>query len=104
MTITSAEYDNLDAVGMAELVLRRQVSASELLDEALERVATRNPRVNAVVSMFEGRARAAIAAGLPDGPFTGVPFLLKDLGIDVAGEITTSGSRFFADHRPTRSS
>jgi Asp-tRNA(Asn)/Glu-tRNA(Gln) amidotransferase A subunit family amidase len=103
MTITSAEYDNLDAVGMAELVFRRQVSASELLDEALDRVATRNPRVNAVVSMFEGRARAAIAAGLPDGPFTGVPFLLKDLGVDVGGEITTSGSRFFADHRPTQS-
>ena len=97
-------YDDNDALGLAELVRTRQVSASELLDEALERVATRNPRINAVVSMFEARARAAIAAGLPDGPFTGVPFLLKDLGVDVGGEITTSGSRFFADHRPARSS
>src|SRR5688572_23584265 len=97
-------YDDNDALGLAELVRTRQVSASELLDEALDRVATRNPRINAVVSMFEARARAAIAAGLPDGPFTGVPFLLKDLGVDVDGEITTSGSRFFADHRPARSS
>jgi amidase len=97
-------YDDNDALGLAELVRTRQVSPSELLDEALDRVATHNPQVNAVVSLFEARARAAIAAGLPDGPFTGVPFVLKDLGADVAGEITTSGSRFFADHRPTRSS
>ena len=104
MTAISGVYDDHDALGLAELVRSRQVTATELLDEALERVAARNPRVNAVVSVFEARARAAIAAGLPDGPFRGVPFVLKDLGVDVAGEITTSGSRFFADHRPTRSS
>jgi amidase/6-aminohexanoate-cyclic-dimer hydrolase len=99
-----AEYGEYDALGLAELVRVGEVSATELLDAALDRVDTHNPHVNAVVSRFEGRARAAIAAGLPDGPFTGVPFLLKDLAADVAGEITTSGSRFFADHRPTRSS
>ena len=104
MTISGSDYDNADALGLAELVRTRQVSAAELLDIALDRVATRNPQVNAVVSTFEARARAAIAAGLPEGPFTGVPFLLKDLGVDVGGEITTSGSRFFADHRPDRSS
>lgn len=104
MTISGSDYSDRDALGLAELVRTRQVSASELLDEALDRVATRNPQVNAVVSVFEARARAAIAAGLPDGPFTGVPFLLKDLGVDLAGEVTTSGSRFFADHRPSRSS
>jgi amidase len=103
MTIGPA-YDDHDALGLAELVRNGDVSASELLDEALERVTVRNPQVNAVVSLFEARARQAIAAGLPDGPFTGVPFLLKDLGIDLGGEVTTMGSRFFADHRPARSS
>jgi amidase/6-aminohexanoate-cyclic-dimer hydrolase len=98
------DYADYDALGLAELVRIGEVSATELLDQALERVHTHNPHVNAVVSMFEARARAAIAAGLPDGPFTGVPFLLKDLAADVAGEITTSGSRFFADHRPSHTS
>ena len=104
MTAIAGTYDDHDALGLAELVRTKQLTATELLDEALERVATRNPQVNAVVSLFESRARAAIDAGLPAGPFTGVPFVLKDLGVDIAGEITTSGSRFFSDHRPTRSS
>jgi amidase/6-aminohexanoate-cyclic-dimer hydrolase len=99
-----AAYAEYDALGLAELVRTGEVGATELLDAALERMHTHNPHINAIVSVFEGRARAAIAAGLPDGPFTGVPFVLKDLGVDVAGEITTSGSRFFADHRPTQSS
>ena len=98
-----AAYDDHDALGLAELVRKGEVSATELLDEALERVTARNPQINAVVSLFEARARQAIAAGLPDGPFTGVPFVLKDLGIDVGGEVTSMGSRFFADHRPARS-
>jgi amidase/6-aminohexanoate-cyclic-dimer hydrolase len=100
----SATYDEYDALGLGELVRDGELSATELLDEALERVHRHNPHVNAVVSLFEARARAAIAAGLPDGPFTGVPFLLKDLAADVAGEITSSGSRFFADHRPSQTS
>ena len=99
-----AAYDDHDALGLADLVRKGEVSAAELLDEALERVAARNPHINAVVSMFEARARRAIADGLPDGPFTGVPFVLKDLGVDVGGEVTTMGSRFFADHRPAASS
>ena len=103
MSISQA-YDDHDAIGLARLVRAGELTADELLDEALRRVDARNPAINAVINVFEGRARAAIARGLPDGPFTGVPFVLKDLGIDLAGEVTSSGCRFFADYRATASS
>ncbi|MGH6934433.1 MAG: amidase, partial [Dongiaceae bacterium] len=91
-----SEYDDYDAVGLAELVRRREVSAAELLDTAIARAERLNPEINAVVGQAYDVARAAIARGLPDGPFTGVPFLLKDLGCEAIGFPTNSGSRFFA--------
>lgn len=93
-------YDDQDALGLAQLVRTRQASPGELLDEALRRADQRDPAIGAIVSSLEARARAAIDRGLPDGPFTGVPFLLKDLNTDIAGEVATHGCRFFADHRP----
>ena len=78
----------------------RDVSPDELLDEALARTAAVNPKVNAVIHLMEARARASIAAGLPEGPFRGVPFLLKDLMTALAGEPLRSGSRLFRDFVP----
>src|SRR5215813_1905490 len=91
-----AEFERYDAIGLATLVRDKQISASELLDAAIERVESRNAAVNAVVSRLYDEARRAIEAGLPDGPFTGVPFLLKDIGATLAGTATTLGSRMFA--------
>ena len=90
-------YDNHDAIGLAALVRAGEVKPDELLDEALRRVDERNPAINAVWATFEERARQQIASGLGPGPLAGVPFLLKDLSVHLAGEITTNGSRFFAD-------
>jgi Asp-tRNA(Asn)/Glu-tRNA(Gln) amidotransferase A subunit family amidase len=84
------EYERLDGVALADLVRRREVSPEALLDAALERLDARNPAVNAVVLRLEREARAAIAAGLPRGPFTGVPYLVKDLA-PCAGTVTTYG-------------
>ena len=95
-----AEYDRYDALGLAELVRRRELSPDELLDAALSRVAERNPLVNAVVMPLEDHARKAIAAGIPDGPFRGVPYLMKDLTASITGIPMTRGSRFFADSPP----
>src|ERR1051326_4183729 len=92
-----AEYERYDALGLADLVRRREVTPEELLDAALARLATRNPLVNAVVMPLEDYARTAIAAGLPAGPFRGVPYLMKDLTASLAGVRMTRGSRFFAD-------
>jgi Asp-tRNA(Asn)/Glu-tRNA(Gln) amidotransferase A subunit family amidase len=91
------EYESYDAVGLAELVHSGEVSASELLDAAIARTADRNPTLNAVVIDMEKEARAAIAAGLPDGPLRGVPFLLKDLHLLYQGVKSTNGSRLFRD-------
>jgi len=91
-----AEYRRQDAVGLAQLVAQRDVTAEELLDAALARMAAVNPKLNAVVQNLEPMARRAIADGLPKGPFAGVPFLLKDVTTLLAGAITTGGSRVFA--------
>jgi amidase len=93
-----AEYGRYDALGLAELVRSGQVSPSELLDEALARTAKVNPSINAVIHLMEGRAREAIATGLPAGPFRGVPFLIKDLMTEYAGEPMRRGSRLFGDY------
>jgi amidase len=90
-------YERFDGLGLAELVKTRQVSARELLNAAIERVERRNPAVNAVVNRLFDEAEAAIAGGLPSGPFTGVPYLLKDLGVYYAGTVTSAGSAFLRD-------
>jgi amidase len=94
------EYALYDALGLAGLVRCGEISPGELLDEALARTAALNPKINAVIHLMEGPARAAIAAGLPDGPFRGVPFLLKDLIMAYAGEPMRNGSRLFRNFVP----
>jgi len=95
-----AEYEQYDGLGLADLVRRGEVTPTELLEAAIERVEARNRRVNAVTMEIYDYARAAIDAGLPDGPFRGVPYLMKDLTASIAGVRMTRGSRFFADAPP----
>lgn len=95
-----ADYEHYDALGLADLVRRGKVTPAVLLEAAIERVEARNPAVNAVVTKLYDYGRAAIAAGLPDGPLRGVPYLLKDLTANVAGLRMSRGSRFFADAPP----
>ena len=95
-----ADYENYDALGLAELVRRKQATPGDLLEAAIERVEARNPVVNAVVMKLYDHARRVIADGLNDGPFRGVPFLMKDLTSAVAGVKMTRGSAFFADTPP----
>lgn len=97
------EYRQYDALGLAELVQRREVTPAELLDLAIARADAVNPKINAVVHRFDDRARSQIAGGL-QGPFAGVPFLLKDLMASYAGEPLRSGSRFLADFVPPHDS
>lgn len=95
-----ADYDHHDGLGLAELVRQGRVTPAELLEAAIERVEARNGAVNAVTMKLYDHGRQAIAAGLPDGPFRGVPFLLKDLTAWLAGVPMTRGSRFFAGTPP----
>lgn len=93
------EYRNYDGLGLAELVRTKQVSPAELLDTALALTERLDPKIAAVVLVQEAKARAAIKKGLPQGPFTGVPFLLKDLGAEAIDFPTHMGSRLFKDFR-----
>ena len=98
------EYENYDALGLAELVRNGEVTAAELLDAAIARAEMRNPTVNAIVDKLYDHGRNTVAAGLPDGPFTGVPYLLKDIGGVLGGYVQTRGSRFFDDLVPPEDS
>ena len=93
------EYVGYDGLGLAALVRAGEVTADELLDAALERTEATDATIAAVVQVQEDVARAAIAAGLPDGPFTGVPFLLKDLGGEAIDFPTSMGSRLYVGYR-----
>ena len=97
MSLTFPEYEDHDAVGLAELVRNGEVQPVELLDAAIARSIARNPALNAIVIDMEKEARAAINAELPEGPLRGVPFLIKDLHLLYDGAKTTYGSRLFRD-------
>ena len=94
----------LDATAQAELVKRKQVQPIELVDAAITRIERLNPALNAVITpMFES-ARDAARGAVPDGPFRGVPFLLKDLHASYAGVPMASGSLFLRDFVPEHDS
>ena len=72
--MNQSEYLAEDAVGLAGLIARREVSAAEVLEAALERTQAVNPRLNAVTLLMAEAARAAVKDGAPAGPLGGVPF------------------------------
>jgi amidase len=99
-----SEYDRYDGLGLAELVRRKEVKPAELVEEAINRIEKLNPQLNAVVHKMYDLAREAAEGDLPDGPFKGVPFLLKDLGVCYAGVPLRGGNRFQCDYVPDHDS
>lgn len=89
------EYRRHDAISLAGLVAKREVTPDELLDAALARAAQVNPTLNALIVNLEDEARAGIKAGLPDGPLKGVPYPVKDISVNMKGVPTGAGSRLF---------
>ena len=95
-----SEYDQYDALGLAELVKKGEVGPKDLLDEAIRRRDAVNPKINAIIHNMDQLAYDAIDAGLPNGPFQGVPFLLKDLLAAYKGVPMSHGSRAYKDYIP----
>jgi amidase len=93
--MTRDDYMSQDAVGLAALIVKREVSAAEVLEAAIARLAEVNPKVNAVTLDLADRARRQVASQTPTGPLGGVPFLLKDLGPQLAGTATTASCRLY---------
>src|SRR6059036_1503558 len=88
----------LDATAQADLVRRRQASPVEVVEAAIARIEQTNPELNAVIIPRFEKARAEAASpALPEGPFRGVPFLLKDLICCSAGDPHHMGTRFLRD-------
>ena len=81
----------LDATALAAAIAQGELNASDALEAAIRRCDAVNPQINAVIVDLREAARADVAAG-PTGPFAGVPFLLKDLGMDLAGVPTSQGN------------
>lgn len=98
------EYDSYDGLGLAELVRNKEVSPFELVEAAIERVEKLNPQINAVVHEMYDYARDLAKQDLPDGPFKGVPFMLKDLQAKLKGFPVSRGSRFYKDDVPDHNS
>lgn len=89
-----ADYSDYDGLGLADLVAKKQVTPLELTEAAIARIERHNPTLNAVVYKGYDDARRRAAGDLPDGPFRGVPFLIKDLNMPVAGWPHSRGSKF----------
>jgi amidase len=93
-----AEYADYDGLGLAHLVRRREVTPLELLEAAIVRIERHNPKLNAVVYKAYDEARQTAKGKLPDGPFKGVPFLIKDIELPVKGWPMTNGSALLKDY------
>lgn len=98
------ELGDLDATALAQLVEKKEVTPLELVEQAIERIEAKNPVLNAVVMPMFDEARRLAKTELPQGPFTGVPFLLKDLLGAYAGVPLSFGSSVMKDYVPKQDS
>ncbi|HEX6594967.1 MAG TPA: amidase [Bacillota bacterium] len=89
-----SEFTKYDGVGLAELVNKGDVLPEELLQISVKAINELDPDINAIVSTLEEDAMREIKAGLPNGPFKGVPFLIKDVILHAEGIPVNMGSRF----------
>ncbi|MGZ6022409.1 MAG: amidase [Rhizomicrobium sp.] len=97
-------YGSYDGLGLAALVAKKKIKATELIDEAIKRAEALNPKLNAIIFKDYERARDAAKGKLPKGSFSGVPFLLKDIGALAQGMPSRQASRFIpAFPRPSDS-
>jgi amidase len=102
-----SDFDDLtsiDAISQADLVRRKEVKAIELVESTIARIERLNPTLNAVITPMYEQARIAANREPTDAPFTGVPFLLKDLVASYGGVPKTSGSAFLRDYIPEHDS
>jgi amidase len=99
-----SEYEKYDGLGLAQLVQKKEVSPLELCEEAIIRMDRINPKINAVIYRMDNLARAAAKGPIPTGPFSGVPFLCKDLVSAIAGVPMNKGSKSCRNYVPTQDS
>jgi amidase len=89
-----SDYGSFDALGLAQAIAKKKVSAREAMEEAITRAEAFNPKLNAIIYKAYDEARTAAKAKLDKTPFAGVPMLLKDMRANVKGWPNRSGSRY----------
>ncbi|MDX2446185.1 MAG: amidase family protein [Desulfobacterales bacterium] len=94
------EYDQYDGLGLADLVRKKELTSEELCETAIERIEESNPEINAVITPMFDKARAAAKTMKLEGPFSGVPFLLKDLMAAYAGVPLNNGCKGLRNYIP----
>jgi len=97
-------YSQYDALGLAELIRKGEVSAAEVLEAAISRAEAVNPKLNAIIHTMYGKARETARFPLADSKLAGVPFLMKDLELALAGEPMTHGSLSMKNYVPAEDS
>lgn len=97
-------YIKYDALGLAELIKKGEVTAAEILDCAISRAQAVNPKIFAINHTMYEQARKRSSLALPDHPLAGVPFLLKDLEFYLKGEPMTHGSQSLQNYIPDKDS
>ncbi|TDE39841.1 amidase [Antarcticimicrobium sediminis] len=100
--IGKTEYREHDALGLSALIRDGQVEAGEVLETAIACAESADPAVHALSQKLYDHGREALRVGTGEGPFAGVPFLLKDIGATLRGTVTTNGSCFYADQPPAQ--
>jgi amidase len=98
------ELSSADATELAALIRKKEIQPAELVELTIERIEKVNPKINAVVTKMYDEAREAVRKPLPDGPFAGVPFLIKDLGAQVKGTRMTFGTQNMQNYVPGQDS
>lgn len=98
------EYDRYDGLGLAGLIKKGDISATEVCEEAIRRIEKLNPKINAVINKMYDEGRKALIEGVADGPFSGVPFLLKDLLAAYKGAPLTFGCKGLKNYIPDHDS
>ena len=88
-----AEYADYDGTGLADLISKKEVTVQEVAELVLAGVKKINPKINAVIEIYDDRVEKANELLIPGKPLAGVPFFLKDLGAAEAGKLQEMGSR-----------
>lgn len=102
--MSASVFESHDGLGLAQLVRDGEVSPTGLMVEAIERLEAADSAVGLLADRYYEFARDQITDGLPNGPFTGIPFLRKDDGADIAGLSTTLGMRLLTEAKAPHSS
>ena len=98
------ELHKFDATAQAELIRKKEIKPIELVEAVIDLIEKINPGINVVVTKMYDVARAEVESGLKEAPFSGVPFLLKDLLAAYKGVPMSSGSRYLKNYMPNQDS